>query len=720
MGNYEQLKQAVSNVIKSNGTQAITGQVLQNTLLTIINSLGGNYQFVGIASTSTNPGTPDQNVFYLAREGTYTNFSNLTIDAGQLGVLKWNGTWSKQVLEIGGGSGNFILEWNTDVATTRKQVPNKYRKGGLQISYKTPEKEWVNEQYIGILFDNNSWGNNENWEQIPNQEQIVNQSKKNRNIVLLNKYKSKTGFALDNNGKLVATGGWVSYDKIPVVKGDNFSAYFETIISSETKIQVAIFNTEKVLIHSIKNTANVDYNITEDGFISFSYYSTNTKTWFALASFEDLRKRLDYLESNSLISEDYNSKDVDLVFSDENGTEILRLQKGHIKTKNFDSSLPNKEYPKVDVGRRGDFSIDDENGNTIVFFKDGHIITKNFDSSKIKDVADLEFEEEYYFKVQVNTRKLFKNNNVIPQSAESLTDVGQYDEDVCYCRLPKGHTKLSNPLKVIVMFHGGGFSIYDNNNTIMTKVMPYYLIACGYAIVMTNGMPQKLSDDNGLDYSRPVGNWMAIESATKALQYACENFNLDINEVYVYGYSQGGQTAFNFAECGNVRVRALALDCPCTSIKYHQINLVPRNVEYFYGFSTEETYDKLKCYGLEPYTRACTEVEEKENFTLNGNILTEEDYNKITSRRTIRVPTKFFLASRDATVAHWVNQVIVKQCQNNGQYCEMDLQDTNQHCITISGADWNGSNLNSGTVPIALMGVIEWFSRFGGYKTIIY
>lgn len=37
MGNYEQLKSAVSNVIKTNGTQSITGQILQNTLLTMIN-----------------------------------------------------------------------------------------------------------------------------------------------------------------------------------------------------------------------------------------------------------------------------------------------------------------------------------------------------------------------------------------------------------------------------------------------------------------------------------------------------------------------------------------------------------------------------------------------------------------------------------------------------------------------------------------------------------
>lgn len=172
MGNYEQLKQAVSSVIKTNGTQSITGKVLQNTLLTIINSLGDNYQFVGVATTATNPGTPDQNVFYLAGEGTYVNFSNLTIDVGQLGVLKWNGTWSKQTLEVGAGGGNMILDWNTDVATTRKQVISKLRKPGMQIRYKDPINGWINEQYIGTEITDLEWVKDSNWNEISDKDDV--------------------------------------------------------------------------------------------------------------------------------------------------------------------------------------------------------------------------------------------------------------------------------------------------------------------------------------------------------------------------------------------------------------------------------------------------------------------------------------------------------------------------------------------------------------------
>ena len=173
MSKWSTLKAAIANVIKTNGTQAITGSVLQNVLNNIVSSLGENYQFVGIATTLTNPGTPDGNVFYLAGEGIYTNFSNLVIDTGQLGILIWNGSWSKQTLEIGAGSGNMILEWNTDVATTRKQVLSKYRKSLLQISYKSADGDVINEQYIGTSTTDTEWSKDSNWERIPNQEQLT-------------------------------------------------------------------------------------------------------------------------------------------------------------------------------------------------------------------------------------------------------------------------------------------------------------------------------------------------------------------------------------------------------------------------------------------------------------------------------------------------------------------------------------------------------------------
>lgn len=81
MGSYKQLKQAVSDVIKTNGSQEITGAILQNALLSIISTIGSNATFAGIATPETNPGTPDQNIFYIASSnGVYSNFDGYKLE----------------------------------------------------------------------------------------------------------------------------------------------------------------------------------------------------------------------------------------------------------------------------------------------------------------------------------------------------------------------------------------------------------------------------------------------------------------------------------------------------------------------------------------------------------------------------------------------------------------------------------------------------------------
>ena len=96
MANYATLKAAIQNVVKTNGNNEITGALLQQTLLTMVSSLGAGYQYMGIATPSTNPGTPDPNVFYFASTaGTYANFGSLVLADGEIAILKYNGTWSK-------------------------------------------------------------------------------------------------------------------------------------------------------------------------------------------------------------------------------------------------------------------------------------------------------------------------------------------------------------------------------------------------------------------------------------------------------------------------------------------------------------------------------------------------------------------------------------------------------------------------------------------------
>lgn len=96
--NYENLKALVNAKVYENTEQEITGEGLNEVLQSIVASLKKGYQFVGIATPTTNPGTPDQNVFYIASEsGTYSNFGGLAVSDGEVAIFKYNGTWTKEV-----------------------------------------------------------------------------------------------------------------------------------------------------------------------------------------------------------------------------------------------------------------------------------------------------------------------------------------------------------------------------------------------------------------------------------------------------------------------------------------------------------------------------------------------------------------------------------------------------------------------------------------------
>ena len=96
MSNYNSLKTTIDANIKQNGNQEITGQILNSVLNQMVTTLGAGYQFAGVATTATNPGSPDAKVFYIANgKGTYTNFGGLEVTEDEVVVLYWDSSWHK-------------------------------------------------------------------------------------------------------------------------------------------------------------------------------------------------------------------------------------------------------------------------------------------------------------------------------------------------------------------------------------------------------------------------------------------------------------------------------------------------------------------------------------------------------------------------------------------------------------------------------------------------
>ena len=121
---YDQIKESIKAVIKENGNYEITGNVLQAVLLSMVDTLGPEYQFLGIATKSTVPVVVEGNSFYITAEvGTYTNFKNsgnTAITVNKLGILtSTNGTaWNFTPIFIGvsKGGGEVFNDYDNNTA----------------------------------------------------------------------------------------------------------------------------------------------------------------------------------------------------------------------------------------------------------------------------------------------------------------------------------------------------------------------------------------------------------------------------------------------------------------------------------------------------------------------------------------------------------------------------------------------------------------------------
>ena len=103
MSDYSSLKATINANVKANNNHEITGSIMNSVLNAMVDSLGAGYQFMGVA-TPTNPGsaqTPDYKCFYLATTpGTYTYLGGLVVADGEVALLKYDSSWTKEVTGI--------------------------------------------------------------------------------------------------------------------------------------------------------------------------------------------------------------------------------------------------------------------------------------------------------------------------------------------------------------------------------------------------------------------------------------------------------------------------------------------------------------------------------------------------------------------------------------------------------------------------------------------
>ena len=127
MANYASIIAEIIDQIYANNAAEITGPVLQQVLLDMVSNLTVGYQFKGVAAPSTDPGTIDQKVFYLAPAGSYTHFgasegSPYVVPDGCFGIFKFDTAWSREYIRIAPPAPVTYATCDTADATAAKVV----------------------------------------------------------------------------------------------------------------------------------------------------------------------------------------------------------------------------------------------------------------------------------------------------------------------------------------------------------------------------------------------------------------------------------------------------------------------------------------------------------------------------------------------------------------------------------------------------------------------
>lgn len=103
MANYSTLISDITAKIYENAGNDITGQDLQDVLLKMVQEMAqAGMVCLGVADSNTNPpGSSDSNIFYIAGQGTYSNFGGLTVNTGEIALFVWDGlAWVKQSVTV--------------------------------------------------------------------------------------------------------------------------------------------------------------------------------------------------------------------------------------------------------------------------------------------------------------------------------------------------------------------------------------------------------------------------------------------------------------------------------------------------------------------------------------------------------------------------------------------------------------------------------------------
>ena len=597
MSNYNSLKTTIDANIKQNGNQEITGQILNSVLNAMVTTLGTGYQFAGVATIATNPGTPDAKVFYIANgKGTYEKFGGLEVTEDDVVVFYWDSAWHKVATGIASNDKLTELENKTSLIK-RSAIGNIVNEWIVGHAGNETVDDYVDEQYCLAKIDVSKLNGTfyvvkkSTNEPIPTRYLLFRDSENNYIPgSLLQGYNHIN--KIENAKWLYVTIAKTDYDESEIGVFNNYDKWIDSVLL--LNYEAGTNDDEIARYGQIKDLQN---QITD---ISKKLDGESTSAEYKQGKF--ISEDGSYVDAGSFSYTDkmpVSTGDIVMYRGSSGGAVVLACygKDGEILPE-YTIRNPSSYEPI-----EGSLVITDAiktvaSSNYLGSIQDAYLIIKKSGILKKVEDAISSIETPYkpyqdgfiIFTVPVNQ---YYTNDV--DMRDTLIDNEDNIIDVyCALKLPSTYTQLGKKSKLVMLCHGSGRNVYGEESS-WVNVAPYNALVnafvnAGYAVFDCNGYA---NDYYGHEvWGAPKG----VQAWRKAYDYVVKNYNVDEN-FSIYGFSMGGLTALNIAFSNFPNIKCVAVGSPVLDLVKCWNGNAKDNMQHSYDMTN---YDTDKVAGSNP------------------------------------------------------------------------------------------------------------------------
>lgn len=165
-----------------------------------------------------------------------------------------------------------------------------------------------------------------------------------------------------------------------------------------------------------------------------------------------------------------------------------------------------------------------------------------------------------------NSPTLIKNKQISTSCEKIIFDVSEENYTTSRLMLPPNYSVDGAPVPLVLWMDGtGNFSSWDAD--ISEVKIPYleYVRDEGFAVFSVFSMTKKFLDlypNCGYDYPFPIPT--NIGAITKGVEFVCDRFNIDKDNVHIMSKSRGGLCATYFATHPPFKIKSIGMFSPVT------------------------------------------------------------------------------------------------------------------------------------------------------------